>query len=81
MALARLGLVADGLVRAGLATGTPAAVVSRGTLPDQQTVTAPLAEIARAADGLPSPALLVVGDVVKVGEALRAASPTVDAAC
>jgi uroporphyrin-III C-methyltransferase len=75
MALTRLGLVADGLVRAGLRPGTPAAVVSRGTLPDQQTVTAPLAEIALAAEGLPSPALLVVGEVVAVGEALRAASP------
>ena len=81
MALARLGLVADGLIRAGLRPDTPAAVVSRGTLPDQQSVTAPLDSIAETADGLPSPALLVVGEVVAVGETLRAAAtPVVDAA-
>jgi len=81
MALARLARVADGLVCAGLDPGTPAAVVSRGTLPDQQSATAPLDSIAEAADGLPSPALLVVGDVVAVGEKLRApATPVVGAA-
>jgi uroporphyrin-III C-methyltransferase len=74
MALTRLGRVADGLIRAGLRPGTPSVVVSRGTLPDQQTVTAPLAEIAQAAEQLPSPALLVVGEVVAVGVALRAAA-------
>jgi uroporphyrin-III C-methyltransferase len=74
MALARLGQVAEGLIRAGLGPRTPACVVSRGTLPDQQAVTAALAEIAEAAEGLPSPALLVVGDVVTVGAQLRAAA-------
>ena len=74
MALTRLGRVAEGLVQAGLDPSTPAAVVSRGTLPDQQTVTAPAAEIAEAAEGLASPALLVVGHVVAVSEALRTAS-------
>jgi len=74
MALGRLGRVAAGLVGAGLDPSTPAAVVSRGTLPDQQSVTAPITEIAAAADGLPSPALLVVGDVIAVGATLRAAA-------
>ena len=77
MALARLGRIADGLIGAGLRPGLPAAVVSRGTLPDQLTVTAPLAEIARAAEDLPSPALLVVGEVVAVGEALRTVTAVV----
>ena len=77
MALVRLGRVAEGLIRAGLRPDTPAAVVSRGTLPDQESVTASLSEIGHAADGLPSPALLVVGDVVAVGEALRAAAASV----
>jgi uroporphyrin-III C-methyltransferase len=80
MALARLGRVTEGLIRAGLRPDMPAAVVSRGTLPDQRTVTAPLARIATAADGLPSPALLVVGEVVAVGEMLRAAASVGDAA-
>ena len=43
---------------------TPAAVVSRGTLPDQEAITATLDEIADVADDLPGPALVVIGDVV-----------------
>jgi uroporphyrin-III C-methyltransferase len=73
MALARLERVAGGLIGAGIDPQTPAAVISRGTLPDQQTVIAALGEIAAASQGLPSPALLVVGDVVAVGRTLRAA--------
>src|SRR5262249_60191801 len=56
MALTRLDRVAQGLIAAGLRVGTPAAVVSRGTLPDQQSVTAPLSGIPSAAAGLPAPA-------------------------
>jgi len=48
----------------------PRAVVSRGTLPDQRVVGAPLAGIpeAAAAAALPGPALLVVGDVVRLSD-------------
>ena len=74
MALARLEPVTAGLVQAGLPAETPAVVVSRGTLPDQEVVAAPLGGIARAAASLASPALLVVGAVAAVGEELRAAS-------
>src|SRR5262249_19080892 len=80
MALTRLDRVARGLIEAGIRPGTPAAVVSRGTLPDQRVASAPLSGIAAAADGLPSPALLVVGDVVAIGQTLRTAAATVDAA-
>lgn len=74
MGLARLERIARGLVAAGLSPATPAAVVSQGTLPGQQSVTADLATIAEAAEGLASPALLVVGSVVAVGAALREVS-------
>jgi len=64
MGLGRLEELARGLIAAGLPGSTPAAVISRGTLPDQATVDAPLEDLpARAAD-LPGPALVVVGDVV-----------------
>jgi uroporphyrin-III C-methyltransferase len=79
MALARLGRVAAGLIRAGLEPGTSAAVISRGTLPDQQVVTARLEDVAAAAGELSSPALLVVGEVVAVGQILRGAASIVDA--
>jgi siroheme synthase len=68
MGLGRLAELARGLIAAGLAPTTPAAVVSRGTLPDQAVVTAPLAELPERASGLPGPALVVVGDVVALRE-------------
>lgn len=66
MGLQRLPQLCAGLTEAGLPPTTPAAVVSRGTLPDQEVVTATLAALPEAAAGLASPALVVVGDVVSV---------------
>jgi uroporphyrin-III C-methyltransferase len=56
--------IARQLVAHGRAPSTLAAAIASGTLPEQQVVTAPLDEIAGAADGLESPVLLVVGEVV-----------------
>jgi uroporphyrinogen III methyltransferase/synthase len=52
----------------GRAPETPAAVVMRGTLPEQRVVEAPLAELpARVREaGLVAPAVIVVGDVVRL---------------
>ena len=80
MGLGRLAELAIGLIDAGLDNDTPAAVISRGTLPDQKVATAPLCEIAAAADGLRSPALLVVGEVVQLAELLDADHPLLAAA-
>ena len=66
MGMGRLDALARGLIAAGLPATTPSAVVSRGTLPDQATVDAPLADLPQRAAGLPGPALVVVGDVVGV---------------
>jgi uroporphyrin-III C-methyltransferase len=74
MGLERLEQLCHGLVEAGLAGSTPAAVVSRGTLPEQESVSATLADLAVLATELESPALVIVGDVVGVGTALAAAS-------
>ena len=74
MGLARLRSLADGLIAAGLPPETPAAVVSRGTLPDQEVVSAPLVELPNAAEGLPGPALVVVGDVVALAASLAPAA-------
>ena len=75
MGLGRLAELAAGLIDAGLDAETPAAVVSRGTLPDQKVATAPLDEIAEAAVGLRSPALLVVGEVVQLADVLGSNQP------
>lgn len=73
MGLAELERIASSLVAAGRPAGTPAAVISQGTLPAQRTVTAPLARIAEAAAaaGLGTPALLVVGEVVRLRRQLQ----------
>ena len=63
MGLGRVERVVDGLLAAGLPPDTPAAAVSRGTLPDQEVVQTTLAHLASATTGLASPTLLVIGDV------------------
>jgi uroporphyrin-III C-methyltransferase len=67
MGFARLGEIVRRLIAAGRDPRTPAAVVSRGTLPDQRVVIAALADISAAASAaeLPGPSLLVVGEVVR----------------
>ncbi len=73
MGLERLPELAGGLVAAGLDPGTPGAVVANGTLPEQESVTGRLDELAELAAALPTPALVVVGEVVGVARRLRAA--------
>ena len=80
MGLARLGEIAAGLIAQGLDPATPAAVVAGGTTPEQEVAVAPLVEIAAAAAGLRSPALVVVGDVVAVSERLAQVHGTLAAA-
>jgi uroporphyrinogen III methyltransferase / synthase len=72
MGVRNLSLIADALIAAGRDPAEPAAVVRRGTLPDQQTVTAPLADIAErvAAVGLKAPAITVIGPAVALRDTL-----------
>jgi uroporphyrin-III C-methyltransferase len=66
MGLARIAETCAALVSSGRAPSTPAAVVSRATLPDARVVTGTIADIAARAEEahLEAPALLVVGEVV-----------------
>ncbi|WP_157252671.1 uroporphyrinogen-III C-methyltransferase [Nonomuraea typhae] len=70
MAVERLAKVAETLVRDGRSADTPVMVVQDGTLPTQRAVTATLATVADrvAAAGIRPPAIVIVGDVVKVGQ-------------
>lgn len=65
--------IAAQLIAEGRNPATPAAAIEWGTTPQQRTVTAPLCEIAAAADGagLKPPTVIVVGDVVALRERLR----------
>lgn len=64
MGLQKLPQLVDDLLADGHEPTTPAAVIARGTRPDQEVAVAELAELPRAAAGLPGPALVVVGGVV-----------------
>ena len=71
MARERLGRVAAGLVAAGLDPDTPAALISNGTARSQRVATGRVRDVAELSRTLPSPALLVVGEVVRLRAALR----------
>jgi uroporphyrin-III C-methyltransferase len=74
MGLKRLEHIADQLILHGRDVDEPAAVVSRQSLPDQRVVVATLATIAGVAADLPSPSLVIVGDVASLAWQVRAAA-------
>ena len=73
MSLAGLGRLAAQLMKHGMDADMPVATVSRGTLPDQAVVVAPLANIAEAVEraGLPAPTTTIIGRVVSLRGSLR----------
>lgn len=70
MGVSALPTICAGLLDAGMAPDTPAAVVERGTTPAQRRVSATLAELPRAAEAaaVQSPAVIVVGDVCALAD-------------
>jgi len=72
MAMRNLRQILGRLLEAGREADTPAAAVMAGTLPEQRVVTAPLGSLADAVEaaGLGAPAVVVVGGVVGLREAL-----------
>ncbi|MEI2276496.1 uroporphyrinogen-III C-methyltransferase [Paenarthrobacter ilicis] len=71
MGIGTLPQMAAGLRRAGMAKDMPMAVVERGYRPGQRTTIADLGTIETAAIGCTNPAVLVIGEVVRVAEANR----------
>jgi uroporphyrin-III C-methyltransferase len=67
-----VGRLAERLIAEGKPASTPAAVVSCGTTEDEQVIVAPLGAIGAAAADAPTPALVVIGEVVALREALGA---------
>ena len=72
MGVGRLAAICARLVAAGRPPSEPVAVIERGTLPEQRTVTGTLADIAElvAAAGLRPPAMTVVGPVARLAREL-----------
>ncbi len=73
MGLKNLREIAATLIRNGKSAATPAAVVSRGTLACQRSVSGTLANIADLADQsrLEAPGIIVIGEVVRLREKLN----------
>ncbi|MBG6184156.1 uroporphyrin-III C-methyltransferase [Arthrobacter sp. CAN_A214] len=76
MGVGTLPQLAAGLTRAGMRQDMPVAVVERGYSPSQRTTTGTLATIVTAAGSArcQSPAVLVIGEVVRVGLDLAGAA-------
>lgn len=76
MGLARIGQVTAALIAAGMPAGTPAAVIQNATLPQQASIVAQLHDIAATARAaaLGSPAIIVVGDVVRIAATAEGAA-------
>lgn len=73
MGVRRLDAITERLIAAGRDPDEPAAVVQRGTFPDQRVVGATLATLAREAGaaGIKAPAITVLGDVAQLRDRLR----------
>jgi uroporphyrinogen III methyltransferase/synthase len=73
MGLSKLGEIAEQLIANGRDANTPVAVIGQGPLAKQQTVVGSLSEIAEAVQLQPikAPALIVIGEVVRLREQLQ----------
>ena len=72
MGVGRLGGLCETLLANGRGADEPAAVIERGTTPQQRVIAAPLGKLAAAAEaaGVRPPAMILVGSVVALREKL-----------
>ena len=72
MGVGRIEAITDALVAGGRDPATPSALIHAATTPAQRVAEAPLGDIAEVAraEGIEAPALLVVGEVVRLRERL-----------
>jgi uroporphyrinogen III methyltransferase/synthase len=68
MGIGNLDAIATQLIKYGRSPDTPAAVIYKGTLPDQKSVEGTLRDISAIAkkEGITPPGIIVVGDVVRL---------------
>ena len=72
MGLKNLPIIVERLLKAGKRGDTPIAVICRGSLPEQSTLVSTLSQVVREVEthGLEPPALIVVGEVVRLRESM-----------
>jgi len=71
MGLHNLPKISKKLQEIGKPADYPCAVISKGTTKDQTVVVGTLEDIVEKADGIPTPALIIVGQVVKLRKQLN----------
>lgn len=73
MGVGNLSRIAESLMEHGRSPATPVAVIRSGTVSDQKTIKGTLKDIARLAEekDITPPAIIVVGDVVRLSEKLN----------
>ena len=71
MGLHNLPKISKKLIEIGKPSDYPVAVISKGTTKDQTVVVGTLEDIVEKAKDIPTPALIVVGQVVKLREQLK----------
>ncbi len=74
MAMKNLAAIAEALLHAGLRADTPAAAIVAATTADQRILISTLGRVAADVErhGLEPPAIVVIGDIVRVSDRLRA---------
>ena len=77
MGASRMGQLCSDIIAAGRSAATPAAVIAAASLPQQRHVAATLGSIAEvsAREGIPTPAVLVVGEVAALSGVLASGLP------
>lgn len=72
MGLGNAGRISSELIEGGMSPDTPAAVISKGSTPDQRVETTTVADLERAIreKALEPPGIMVIGDVARVRERL-----------
>ena len=78
MAVENAPLIAEVLVRGGRDVATPVGIVCDGTMPTQRTVLTTLGEVAEAlaTEQVQPPAIIVVGEVVRLAHPEHYEPPT-----
>ncbi len=73
MGVGRLKEICQRLMEEGMSPDTPAAVIEKGTLPEQRCIAGSLKDISKKAESshIMPPAIIVIGDVVQLRDKIR----------
>jgi len=71
MGFHNIGLITKNLIEHGKGKDYPCAVISKGSTPDQKVVVSTLENIVEDSKDMPTPAIIIVGEVVKLREQIK----------